>query len=394
MEQAKFKHAFAIGDGCNMAAALSRTGLREKSGPFDWVICHIEDVMTLVDNHFEDFLNPDCLEPDPIPFNAGQRKHTKYNSLLFVHDFDPNEDAPPLSEQIGAVQEKYQRRIEYFYNCITEPTLFFHFEYHDNVDYWKENYASVQAFFQKFNPENRVIVIAYGDPNEEPIPGIPYYRTKSEEDDHYVGYYVESNPELSKFMHDPDLIPHRQRMKNLRFFIDKQLGANREISMNEMRIARDKLKSEQDTWKAWVRALQSGRTLAAPLLADGVKKVGFFGYSNFFEQIVDAIRDAGITCKFVMSWHLRDKTEAYGVPTYDPHEHFEKLHAERKAKEEAGEEVKEFTDEEWLDFWGAIPGFREVDALISVDIEDKEIVEKAPGHFPCKVYGLHQLLGI
>lgn len=394
MEQAKFKHAFAIGDGCNMAAALSRTGLREKSGPFDWVICHIEDVMQLVDNHFEDYLNPDCLEPDPIPFNAGQRKHTRYKSLLFVHDFDPNEDAPPLSEQIGEVQEKYRRRIEYFYQCITEPTLFFHFEYHGNADYWKENYSRVQAFFKKFNPDNELIVICYGNPEEQPDLGFPYYYTKSEKDDHFVGYYVESNPGLSKFMHDPELIPYRQRLNNLRFFIDKQLGSNREISMNEMRIARDKLKSEQDIWKGWVRALQSGRTLTARLLEDGIKKVGIFGYTDFYEQTVEALREAGITCDFVMSWYLRDQTEAYGVPTYDPHEYFEKMHAERKAKEEAGEEVKEMSEEEWLDFWGKIPKFKEIDALIAVDVEDKDLVEKAPGHFPCKVYGLTQLLGI
>ena len=31
----KFQHVFAIGAGCNMAAGLSRIGLREYSGPFD-----------------------------------------------------------------------------------------------------------------------------------------------------------------------------------------------------------------------------------------------------------------------------------------------------------------------------------------------------------------------
>ena len=391
-----FKHVFPVGDGCNMAAALSRTGLREYSGPFDWIICSINDILKLIDNNFEDFLILEYLVPDPIPFNAGQCRNSKYEWLMFVHDFAPEEDAPPREEQLPAIQAKYQRRIDYFYNAIKEPTLFFHFEFNGNVEFWKENYARISAFFKKFNPENELVIICYGEPNSKLEGDIPMYFCKSEKDDHVLGYFIESNDELSAFMHRADLIPEKQRMKNLRFFIDKQLNSNRDISTNEIRIARDKLREEQKIWRKWVANLQAGNNFMDQLKADGIKKVGFFGYSGFFEQMVDSMRAADIECDFVSSWYLRGKeTHAYGVEIYDPHADMRQLSEEEKKKRD--EELEQMSDEDrelmWAKEFSAAPRFKTVDALICVDVEDEDWLMRGRDFFPCKLYALSDLLG-
>ncbi len=390
----KFEYCFPIGDGCNMAAALSRTGLRGYSGPFDWIICEIEDVMRLVENHFEDFLNPDYLVDQPIPFNEGQCGHTKYPSLLFVHDFDPDRGGHEARvDQIAEIAAKYQRRIDNFYACIKKPTVFFHFEFNGRIEYWKENYQKVSNFFKQFNPENEVVVVAYGDPAQSPDIGFPYFFTQSDKDDHFLGYYIESNQQLSDWMHDPELIPYRRRMANLRFFIDKQLGVNREISMNELRISRDKLKSEQEIWKDWVKAAQKGCNAAKALKQNGMTRIGIFGYNSFYETLVDMLREQGIEPEFVNSWYVRGQDEVYGVPTFDPFEQFDNETDEQRKEREEKEKEMEMEDREraWAMEFAAIPRFAEIDALLCIDIEDEHWLGMAAQYMPCKVITVKQL---
>ncbi len=393
-EDRKFEYCFAIGDGCNMAAALSRTGLRGYSGPFDWIICEIEDVMALVESHFEDFLNPEYLKDSPIPFNEGQCQNTKYPSLLFVHDFDPNRGGEEARlEQLGEIQAKYQRRIDNFYACIRKPTLFFHFEYNGRVEFWKENYPKVSAFFKQFNPENEVVVISYGDMDKAPELDFPYYLTESDKDDHFLGYYIESNKELSAFMHDPQLIPQERRMANLRFFIDKQLGVNREISMNELRISRDKLKSEQEIWKAWVKSAQKGQDMLAEYIAQGANKFGIFGYNSFFETVVDDLRGKGIEPVFVNSWYVRGEKEVYGVPTINLFEHFDnETDEQRKEREEKEKEMSnEDRERGWAMEFAKVPQFAQIDALLCIDIEDEHWLQIAAPYMPCKLITIKEL---
>ena len=391
----KFQHVFAIGAGCNMAAGLSRIGLREYSGPFDWIIAGMEDIITLIDTDFADYLNPEYLELDPIPFNAGKRKNIKFDMIRFVHDFAPEEDAPPLSEQIGAVQAKYQRRIDYFMQAIKEPTLLCRFEYGESEDYWRKNYHRVSGFFKKFNPENELIIISYGEPNTKLDADFPMYFCSEENDDHVLGYFLESNDELSALLHREDLIPSSQRQKNLRFFIDKQLTSNRDISTNEIRIARDKLQMDQKIWKAWLANLQSADSYIERLKAEGVNKVGIFGYNNFFESLVDQLRAADISCEFVMSWNLFGKGElAHGVPIYCPQELFrpQETEEERKKRTEEFMQLPEAQRElYWQKRFASMPKVKEVDAIIGVDVANTNWLGKARAFLSCKLYMISEL---
>ncbi len=394
-EKIVYQHAFSVGDGCNVAAALSRTGLREHSGPFDWVISDIEDVMTLIENHFEDFLNPEMLVPSPIPFNAGQRRHTRYKSIIFVHDFAPEEDAPPLEEQIGAIQEKYARRIAYFYECLKEPTMFYHFVFGGDMEYWKTNAKRVERFFKQIHPDNLFVLMAENGQKAgqtEEIDGVPIYYVQGQKDDHVLGYYADTNPQLKALMHSPENFPLARRAENLRFFIDKQLGINREISMNEMRIARDKLAAEQTIWKEWVKLLQNGKRLADRILQEGGKTVGIFGYNDFFEPVVGELKAAGLEVKFVTSWYLREKEECLGIPVFNPHDPSEEEIA--KQEQESQDQTEEDEDKHWLAFFARQPIFATVDAMVLVDVEDDFFIKKGKGLFPCKIYSLKNLLGI
>ena len=391
----KFQHVFPVGVGCNMAAGLSRIGLREYSGPFDWIMAGMDDVITLLDTDFADFLNPEYLKSTPVPFNAGKCINTKFEMIQFVHDFAPEEDAPPLSEQLGAVQAKYQRRIDYYMQALKEPTLVCRLEYGGKEDYWRKNYHRVSEFFKKFNPENELIIISYGEPNTKLDADFPMYFCEEIYDDHVLGYFIETNDELSAFLHREDLIPIEQRAKNLRFFIDKQLPANRDISVNEVRIARDKLQKENTVWQDWMNDLHRSDSYIERLKAEGIKKVGFIGCTQFFEPLVDQLRAADISCEFVMSWNLFGKGDlAHGVPIYCPQELFrpQETEEERKKRTEEFMQLPEAQRElYWQKRFASMPKVKEVDAIIGVDVANTNWLGKARAFLSCKLYMIFEL---
>ena len=59
-----YQHIISLGHFCAVASELDKLGFREASLPFDWIISPLDSVIDLINNNFEDFLNPDLLYRD------------------------------------------------------------------------------------------------------------------------------------------------------------------------------------------------------------------------------------------------------------------------------------------------------------------------------------------
>jgi len=155
-------HYISLGYFCSIAMDLEKLGLRSESSPFDWLISDFEGVIQAIQNHFDDFLEPKYLAQNS--HNHAHYKNTKYG-FQFFHDFNPYQ---PLQDQLPSVQNKYNRRIQRFYNSITEPTLFIRYiKDKPNTDgvseelHWiEDHYDAIIALLKSFNDQNDILFIA------------------------------------------------------------------------------------------------------------------------------------------------------------------------------------------------------------------------------------------
>lgn len=188
-------HYISLGHSCSIAMDLEKMGLRSESLPFDWLISDFKGVMQAIENHFEDFLTYEYMQ-QARPNRAYYRNY-KYN-IQFYHDFDKYH---PLADQIDAVQEKYNRRIERFYKTISEPTLFIRYitntqlvdEPTNELVWIEQNYDSILKIIKSFNQENEIIFIA----NEGTSSSIvPLYIVSPDENNHITWSPLQKQPEL------------------------------------------------------------------------------------------------------------------------------------------------------------------------------------------------------
>ena len=152
----------SLGYFCSVAIELEKLGLRTESSPFDWVVSDFDGVIKAIKNNFIDFLEYDYLEQSGV--NRSIYRNTKYN-LYFFHDFDKYKN---LDRQLQSIQRKYNRRIERFYNSITEPTLFIRYISDEKIvegvseelKYIEENYDEIISLLKSFNESNEILFIA------------------------------------------------------------------------------------------------------------------------------------------------------------------------------------------------------------------------------------------
>lgn len=114
----------SLGYRCQVALQLRIHNLRKEAFPFDWMITPFESLYRLLENDFEDFLQPEklifrkrFLYQDDWGEFKGSYPHiweSKYN-LLLRHDFDLLDN---FIEQYSVVASKYERRIIRFYNTL------------------------------------------------------------------------------------------------------------------------------------------------------------------------------------------------------------------------------------------------------------------------------------
>lgn len=392
---AKFEHVIAFGSARNVAAGLSRLGLRENSGPFDWYMSNLALNLTLLENHFEDFLNPDNLVHHPHPLNNGEYFDQKYH-MGFIHDFDPAQDAPPLSEQIDGVRAKYRRRIDYLYECLKQPTLFVHSICSRDAVYVNDHIEEIRARLRAFHPGNDILFLSHScEPAD--YPNVKIYKVGMHDNDHVTGMCFDDNKELHDFLTSPETYPVEKRARNLDFFILKQIAANEDISMNEMRIAKERLEYENAYWAQWIETVSSGRKITDRLVADGVKKVGLLGANDFVRLLIPELREAGIEPCFIGGWHIHGD-EFCGVPVRRPVRKPMPEEERRKFEEENERRAKDNLPPlkpPRRSFLLDTPGIEEIDAVIPCQIETAHHLSRPDraAELPCKIYTLSDLTG-
>lgn len=393
----KFQHVIAFGSACNVAAGLSRLGLRENSGPFDWYMSNLELNLTLMENHFEDFLNPKNLVHHPHPMNNGEYFDQKYR-IGFIHDFDPAQDAPPLSKQIDGVKAKYQRRIDYLYECMKEPTLFVNSVWPREAEYVNEHIDEVRARLRAFNPGNDIIFISSACEPEN-YPNVKIYKIGFHNNDHVLGLCFDDNKELRDLLTSPETYPAEKRLKNLEFFIKKQIESMEDISANETRIAKERLEYESKYWAQWVEVLSAGKKMSERLIADGVKKIALVGANDFSRLLIPQLKEDGIEPLFICGWHWQDPMDEFcGIPVRHPQRkpmpeaERKKLEAENERRAKEGlPPLKPPRRSFLLD----TPGIEDVDAVITCQVEMAYFLtrDRDKGTLPCKLYTISDLTG-
>lgn len=210
----KYKHFISLGYFCSVALELERIGLRSCSSPFDWCISEWEGVERAITTHFENFLCYDNLYQNRI--ERAHYKDVTYD-IAFFHDFNKY---VPLEEQIDAVQAKYQRRIQRFYENISEPTLFIRYISNESgrkeIDYIEKNYTRIIRELKKFNSNNDIIFIANTEITSQVI---NIYTVEKDENDVVARKPLDKNLELYSLLEGME---YGDRERNYNKYLEKK----------------------------------------------------------------------------------------------------------------------------------------------------------------------------
>lgn len=112
MSKIPFSHIIPLGFFCSPTEWLIQLGLRQYTYPFDWVICSMDAVNHLIENHFTDLFHL----PD-LRCEIQDHCIVTHQSYLFqsFHDFSKSW---PLDRQLPKVKAKYAHRISDFYRTL------------------------------------------------------------------------------------------------------------------------------------------------------------------------------------------------------------------------------------------------------------------------------------
>ena len=168
----KYANAISLGFFCSVSSELKRIGIRKASYPFDWVISEFETVLNLIENNFIGFLDENQLivDKDEKEFEKTYVVKNIKNNIKFFHDFA---NGNSISTQIDRVKEKYNRRIERFYQSINKPTLFIRYvKDRREISYIIDNFEKINKIIKYYNKDNDIIFVCNSDIYNDKINGI------------------------------------------------------------------------------------------------------------------------------------------------------------------------------------------------------------------------------
>ena len=151
--------------------------------------------MLAIENNFDGFLDYEYLIQNKL--NHSYYKNTKYN-ISFFHEFEKYKS---LKDQLPNVKNKYNRRINRFYESINEPTLFIRYisneEKFEGVSvellYIEKNIEKILAILKGFNKKNDIIFVANEDVLSKKI---EIYNVKKDENDLVARNFINDNLDL------------------------------------------------------------------------------------------------------------------------------------------------------------------------------------------------------
>lgn len=212
-----FEHIISLGHFCGPAQELERLGLRDASYPFDWIITKREPLHRLIDSHFDGFLEYDYLYQSRKERKIYRNKFYDFD-LGFYHDFSKYK---PLGAQIDEVKEKYERKIERFYNAIKEPTLFIRYvNNEEDAKYYSGHYDECLKRYRQFCPENELIFVV--DKRFENLNIKNAFYVENDPNDTVARRFTEKNKELLDLLMSDEIYDKTKRQKNLAFYNERQ----------------------------------------------------------------------------------------------------------------------------------------------------------------------------
>lgn len=161
----KYDIIYSIGRDCACAMYMKVAHLRACSGPFDWLTnADFKTRIDLIVNNFRHFLDKKDIVPlEKNPNIPNDDKCDYYqnirNNFHFYHDFPIN---VPFDKSFLDVSDKYQRRIQRFYDNImtSDKVLLIWFShYHNTSD--KDILDASNRICKKFNKQIDFLIIEH-----------------------------------------------------------------------------------------------------------------------------------------------------------------------------------------------------------------------------------------
>lgn len=150
----QYENCISLGWFCGTASSLSKLGLRNHSGPFDWYFSHLWAVIAQIENGFNDFMHKDNLEI--VDDDVKVFKDTKYG-FYCNHDVESN-----FEDEYPKIYEKYMRRVDTFMCMIKHPTVFYRcVRDYDEVEYINKNWEHIDELLKSFNSNNRIVYVCH-----------------------------------------------------------------------------------------------------------------------------------------------------------------------------------------------------------------------------------------
>ena len=209
---------------------LERIGLRLFSLPFDWLISgNFQKVLELIENKFQDFLNPNFLF---------QEKNVNLNyyyndkcEIHFYHDFVSDKS---FEQQLIAIQEKYEKRIERFFEKIIQPTIFVRYcQGKDEIDFIRENYQYISSFFKSYNTKNEILFII--DEEIDLENNINFFYVPKGKNGDVNRKFLKDNVDLKLFLIEKACVKNSIRRKNLLRYTRKKIKKLLKKILNKIR---------------------------------------------------------------------------------------------------------------------------------------------------------------
>lgn len=148
----QYENCISLGWFCGVASSMSRYGLRNHSGPFDWYFSDLKSVLNLMETDFYDFMAKKNLYIDA---NNPKIFHDKKYGFLCNHDIQND-----FETEYEGIYQKYIRRAKKFMQDIKQPTLFIRaVRSEKEISYIEENREYIYKIIKGSNSGNEIIFL-------------------------------------------------------------------------------------------------------------------------------------------------------------------------------------------------------------------------------------------
>ena len=220
-----FENYISLGGKCYVAGSMSKIGIRDCAGPFDWYVSDFKAVLEVLDNDFSDFLNRKNLVEDLD--GTHMLRDVKYGFQF------PHEIKTSLEADYDGICEKYRMRIQRFREKTYKKSCFLRTILPDEVDWVKNHLEYINNIIQRRNKENEIIYLVV-DPEDEENFEYPFFAVK----DLWVKWLArrgmralfDTNQQLQDFLIQN--YDENKRLKNLLFDLQAEEKVKDKIEYN------------------------------------------------------------------------------------------------------------------------------------------------------------------